>query len=148
LGTRQIGIAVIRHDSLASWHIRRFRGPWSAKRLEAITSFLWFTAQKYQVTDLSVKVPPRGHLSNGLQELVYEIGTGAAKHNLELSVFRIQELNRFLAKRSLNKTVMMKLVAERFTILQPLYEKEIHSRRKHHVKTFEAVLAAVCANDK
>jgi hypothetical protein len=142
--SNHIGIAVIKDSSLMYWKVRKFNGAWSQKRLEKMIALVQHTAQRYSVTAIAVKVPPRGLLSKGLVELVSEISRLASTNDITLQPYRIQELKRFLSKKSLNKKVLLHLVCERFPILERYYQRELANRQPYHIKMFEAVAAALC----
>lgn len=144
LGTHHVGIAVVSDTNLLYWRTRKFKGAWSPQRLEKILSLIWSTARRYDITAIAVKVPPRGHLSKGLKELVLAIGTTTSEHNVDLKPYRIQELKQFLSKKSLNKKALMLLVCNKYPFLERNYHQELANRQPYHIKMFEAVLAGMC----
>lgn len=148
LGTHHVGIAVISDSNLLYWRTRKFKGAWSPQRLEKILSLIWYIARRYNITAIAVKVPPNGHLSKGLKELVLAISKTASEHNVDLKPYRIQELKQFLSKKSLNKKALMLLVCNKYPFLERNYHRELSNRQPYHIKMFEAVLAAMCLDAK
>ncbi len=148
LGTRALGIALIKDGTLLYWQVKRFKGKWSAKSVESVIAFIDQFVKRHDVWAMAVKVPPRGHLSKGLSELIYSISMYAADRNLELKPYRIQELKQFLSTTSLNRTKMMQLVCEQFPVLKKTYQRELQNKQAYHVKIFEAILAALCLQAK
>lgn len=148
LGTRIIGIAVIRDDRLLHWQVRKFKGAWSPKRTQQILVFISQFVRKHEIRLIAVKVPTHGYLSLGLVDLVAELGMYASIANLDMRSFRIHELKEFFAKKSLNRKEMMHSICERFPFLECTYYKEIENRKEYHSKMFEAILAAICLETK
>ena len=144
LGTRLIGIAVIRDDRLLHWQVRKFKGQWSPKRSEKILTFIAQFIRQHEIQAVAVKVPTKGYLSHGLIDLSAELGMYASIANLDMRSFRIHDLKKFFAKKSLNRKEMMHSICERFPFLETTYQKELSNRKAYHVKMFEAILAAIC----
>lgn len=148
LGTRLIGIAVIKDDSLLHWQVRKFRGAWSPARTDQILEFVAQFVPKHEVRAIAVKVPTRGNLSNGLIDLVSKFGMYASITGIPMKALRIQELKLFFGKRSLNRRQMMQSVCERFPFLERTYHKELANRKIYHLKMFEAILAALWLQER
>lgn len=148
LGTRLLGIAVIKDDRLLHWQVRKFKGAWSSKRSEQILAFIAQFVRRHEICAIAVKVPTRGNLSTGLIDLIAELGMYASIANLHIQALRIQELKEFFEKKSLNKKQMMHSVCERFPFLERTYHKELANKKAYHVRMFEAVLSGIVLQAK
>lgn len=147
LGTRILGIAIIKGNELRLWQTKRWKKKWSPEKLRALLEYLDALIRQYGITAIGVKVPPRGHYSHGLLALVSELAKAVATYRLPMKTYRIQELKKMCAQRSLNRDGMMRCIIRRFDFLQSHYLKEQSSKHSYHVKMFEAILAAL-AMDK
>jgi hypothetical protein len=148
LGTRILGVAVVKGKELRLWQTKRWRNKWSPEKLQALLAYVDTTMGRYGITAIGIKVPPRGHFSHGLIELVSELSKMAAVRHLPVKTYRIQELKRLCSERSLNRDGMMRCIIGRFDFLQSQYLKEHSSKHSYHVKMFEAILAALAMEDR
>lgn len=144
IGTRTIGIAIIRDKELIHWQTKRLRNAWSQKKCELLISFIEQLICQYKVIAIGVKVPPKGHYSKGLIELISELCAIVANKGIPLKSYRIQELKRFCSQKSLNRIEMMQCIIERFTFLNHNCERELNNRHSYHIKMFEGILAGLC----
>lgn len=145
LGTRVLGIAVVKGDKLLLWKVKKFRnGAWSKDRTKHIVTFIASYIRAHEIHAIAVKVPTVGNLSNGLIDLISSLGVYASISNLNMQAFRISDLKQCFVKASLNRNEMMHSVCQRFPFLEVAYRKELANKKAYHVKMFEAILSAIC----
>lgn len=143
LGTRILGVAIVKGKELRLWQTKRWKRKWCPQKKEMLIAYVHDLITRYGITAIGVKIPPRGHFSHGLIELVSELSKASAVNHLPLKNFRIQELKRMCSQQSLNRDGMMQCIIKRFDFLQSHYLKEHSNKHSYHVKMFEAILAAL-----
>lgn len=147
LGTRILGVAIVNGRELRLWRTKRWKQRWSPQKRDALVGYLDSLIKQYRIAAIGVKVPPRGHFSHGLLELVSEMSKAGVVNRIPMKTFRIQELKKLCSQDSLNRDGMMRCIIQRFDFLQSHYLKEQSNKHSYHVKMFEAILAALAVEE-
>ncbi len=143
IGTRKIGIAVMKSNRLLEWKVCSFKGPWSKEKLRQIIETIKKEAQPFPITALALKIPSIVHHTESLQALILAIHQYCTAEMLSLQVYSLPELKAELTTDGRKtKKALVKHVAEKYPELHNICKKEHQNRNKHYTKMFEAIAAA------
>jgi RNase H-fold protein (predicted Holliday junction resolvase) len=141
LGTRVIGIGVMRDGELMYNRVRTFRSRWSKDKEKAIHGFITRLIEYYSVNYVALKTPDPIKSSNRLDDLS-EILKQVIQKKIDLYSYSLPTVNLGLAIKSRNKNAFMEQIAERYPELRKIYLKEVNNRHSYYERMFEAIAIA------
>ncbi len=145
-GTKYIGLAVFQGPDLTYWGIKAFKGKWSKKKLDKIKANLLNLIDRYDITMIVLKRINYSRSFRNLNHLVEAIERLAMKKRLRISLYRLSDLKKFLAKdMKVNKMDIAELVVARYLFLSYQLEKERKHKHPYFVRMFEAIAAGMHA---
>jgi len=143
IGTRQIGIAVLRTGRIAHRRVSQFKGRWSSNKLQSIRGRIEKYARRYSVTAVSLKVPSRTHHTFGIKTIIAAIEEYCTSHSIRLHICNITELKAHgIVEGRSNKKVLVQALAVKYTSLHLTALKEQSLKNSYYTKMFEAIAAA------
>lgn len=145
IGTRNVGIAVIKLRKLTDYRIRTFPGKWTQEKSDVITDIIQKVINRNAITHLVIKIPVPSHCSPNIQLLLKDIERKLEYQSITMYRCTIEDLKQYYGNgRPSNKH---ELIAA-FTSKYP----ELHRRSKkgkrtyvYHSKIFEAIACAELA---
>jgi len=141
LGTRGAGVAILYHEQLIHWKTHAFNGRWSESKLKAILDRCERYILEYDISHVTIKIPPSSHHSKGLLLLLKRL-TGLVKlRGCLVDCQTKADLKRFVPEAK-NAESLMSYIATRHPVLSFEYHRERRGRQRYYLKMFEAVLAA------
>ena len=145
VGTRNVGMAVIRLRKLTDYRIRTFHGKWTLAKCESIWDVIERVMKDNQVTDIVLKVPPPSHSSENLIELIGGIKGLADWYGIKLHRCTIQDLKlSYSTQKKSGKQLMVASLIEKY----PDLKKSWHGGKQaksYNAKLFEAIACAELA---
>ncbi|HYV90918.1 MAG TPA: hypothetical protein VE978_04010 [Chitinophagales bacterium] len=138
LGTKLIGIAILRDGELVEHRVRTFKKRWSKDKEKAIHFFIEKLIEYYSVSHVALKTSDPLKASKRLNHL-HENIKQAIEKKIELHNYSLPTVKLGLAIKSHNKNSFMEQIAERYPELRKTYLKEINNRHSYYERTFEAI---------
>lgn len=149
LGTRRIGIAVMKENILLDWRIHSFKDSWSRSKQKDILFVIAGYIEECKVTEISIKKLDPIRNSEPLQNLFSEITMCANRKNIVMKSYSLLQMKKYFSKeRTFTKSEMIKQVALQFPELIPEYNRDQKNKTPYYIKIFEAVLVVNMANKK
>jgi RNase H-fold protein (predicted Holliday junction resolvase) len=139
LGSRMIGLAVMKYGELEEWQVKCFQDTWSKQKVVIICSAIKKIILHYQVSQVCIKIPQP--VSRFVACVLHAIKRLLEKLGISFSELSLPELKSRFCEDRINKTQLAEKILTRFPFLQPLYEKEKKHTTMYYVKLFEAVAA-------
>src|ERR1041385_1470152 len=107
-GTRSIGLAVYRNESLAEWRVKTFKGSWSNAKLKSILYELKNYMAEKEIAVVAIKRPDIVRSSQGVERLVSEIRVMAVRNKMKVVLYSLEELKRhFSTEKKFTKEQMI-----------------------------------------
>lgn len=145
IGTRNVGLAVIKDSRLRDFGIRTFPGAWSREKLENIWKAVETYMKRHEVTDVMVKMPRHTHISENIVELKDGIRELGKLFNIEVHECTLKDIRKQHPDvERFSKQTLVEDHAERYPELQ----KEWGAGKKaklYNKKLFESIACAELA---
>jgi RNase H-fold protein (predicted Holliday junction resolvase) len=141
LGTRETGVAVLRHGQLEHWQTHSFHGGWSDDKEKSILERCDRYIIEYRVEHVVIKIPPITHHTDTLLTLLKKLSDLVKYRGCMVACNTKADIKRMVPEVT-NTETLMSYVTMRYPILLPEQHQELASRQPYHIKMFEAVLAA------
>lgn len=145
IGTRNVGLAVIRLRKLTDYRIRTFEGKWTPTKCDSIWTVVETLIKQNGITDITVKMPPPSHCSEGIDELIGGIQELARWFHIEVHQCTIQDIKLpYADSKKCNKKVMVAALIEKY----PQLKTKLNNGKRvqpYNAKLFEAVACAELA---
>ena len=144
IGTRTMGMAVLRDGALVDWRIKTFWKKWSTDKLEAIITVIHKQISRFEITSITLKKPVGSHCSGNIQRIVDRIQALSRERHIKLRECTIRDLKqRYTSDYRANKGILISALAVRYPELSTAYSKERSNRNPYHAKLFEAIECAL-----
>lgn len=141
IGTRYVGIALMRNRHLIDCQVKPFPDPWSNAKQAQIIAFL----DKYLITHgvqiLALKSVCAARSSSGLLDLEREFIILIADYEIDIHQYGIEEIKR-LCNGQANKSGLAAYLSWIYPHLYLAYRKEKGRHKEYYTKMFEAVAVA------
>jgi RNase H-fold protein (predicted Holliday junction resolvase) len=145
IGTRNVGMAVIKQRKLRDHRIRTFRGKWTTAKCEQITDTIEAIIKRDKITDIALKVPKPSHCSENLEELIDGIRELSDWFGIQIYVFTLPTIKAaYSADGKGTKQVIFAALVERYPQLSGKTGSSERSRA-YCSKVFEAIVSAELA---
>jgi len=144
IGTRNVGLAVIRLRKLTDYRIRTFAGKWTPTKCESIWSIVETIIKRDEITDITLKIPDPAHCSDNIEELTRGIEELGRWFHIEVHRCTIQDLKLPYSDKKCSKQVMVASLIEKY----PELKKKWNNGRRaqaYNAKLFEAIACAELA---
>jgi RNase H-fold protein (predicted Holliday junction resolvase) len=148
VGTRSIGLALVEHGTVLDWQIKSFKQSWSEKKLARIIDSIAQSIDTHTVDLISIKIPCDVKNDSNTSILLRRFETVIQKKQITLHKFTLSELKSYCKVEVSNVKEMMHSVTDLYPCMYKLYTREMQNRNPYHLKVFEAILAAHCAQLK
>lgn len=149
LGTRKIGIAVIKNGDLKDWCVKEFKGPWNKIKLQAITFALLKPCQLYGINTVAIKTPKQNGEQVGLRRLILEMKLYAKVNNTRISYYSRDKIkHHYCGSKKVPFMEVIKAITSRKKELVHAFQKEQKNLNGYYDSMFEAVAVAILAGDE
>jgi hypothetical protein len=143
IGTRTMGMAMIKDDLLCEWRIKSLQGAWSNRKLKLTLKYIERYIYNHEVACIALKAPHHSRSSKGLRQISSGIQTIADKHGLSIACYSIEELKLFCnTGSSTNKITLRNYVVEQYPHLAYEFNRELIIKNPYYDKVFAAIVAA------
>jgi len=143
IGTRSMGIAILRGDVLMRWEMRSFPYTWSPEKLHAIVSAITDLITDHSPDLIAIRSPSAQHASIGLELLIKALQKLSTPKGVLIRFCSLTELkNHYSQKKRMSNRMLRDVTVKLYPELFREYEKEQHYTRPYYTKIFEAVMAA------
>lgn len=143
LGTRSVGVTILRKQKLIHWRVHAFRQPWSAKKCQAILRKLHKLIDRYHPHAIGIKIPSDPYCSQQLNRLKATLTTALDSHESPYSFYSITDLKvHCFGKEKCNKKKLVECIGKKYPELLKKSLKESTNKNMHHTKLFEATVVA------
>jgi hypothetical protein len=145
IGTRNVGLAVIKLRKLRDHRIRTFPGKWTSSKCEHITDTVEAIIKRNKITDIALKIPNPSHCSENLEELIEGIRELAGWFNAEVHTCTIQDIKLpYAVDGKGNKQVMVAALVDKYP--QLIENLRVGKRSQaYNARLFEAIACAELA---
>jgi hypothetical protein len=137
LGTRIIGVAVMKNKELIIYKTKTFTGPWTKKKAEQILCYIHSITKYYRIERFAIKTVNPIHSSSGLDDLFDSIMKKSQNMGIEIITYSLQDIKDALKLTSIIS--IGEFVSNKHLELRKLYLKEINSAQTYYSKMFEAI---------
>jgi len=146
VGTRNVGLAVMKQRRLTDYRIRTFEGKWTRAKCDSIWDVVELLMTRHRVDELVYKIPDAKHCSENIKELVdgiKELGNwyNASTRELTLDEIRMQYADQ---EKGCTKEVMTAALIHKYP---QLGRKRSNSKQSkaYMAKLVEAIACAELA---
>ena len=145
IGTRNVGVAVIRLRMLTDYRIRTFPGKWTPQKCERILEIIEAIVITNGITDITYKIPHKAHCSEGIEKLIEAIEGIAKEYWLSIHQCTIEDIKAAItSEKKTNKKVMVDMLMQKYPELQKRWTGSKRAQ-KYNAKLFEAIACAELA---
>lgn len=147
LGTRSIGIAIIKNRQLNDCRIKTFPEKWSERKQKRIVTFLSSVLHGYHIQTLAIKLPHPIRGSRWLCGLLTEIQSIASRLHIDVHIYYIEDI-KWLCNEVGNKKELGEYIVQLYPEVRYEYEKDKNDKHGYYIKLFEAIASAHLSVDK
>lgn len=145
LGTRIVGLALLRSGELVEWHVKSFKHKWSDDKRAAIITSIKQLCELNGVRKIALKKIQPQHLSLPLINLQSSVISFAHAHKIALHQYALSDLAYENRGGRRTKKTLSEAIAKKHPRLRNAYLKEHSNRREYYSKMFEAIaIAEIC----
>ena len=145
IGTRNVGLAVIKLRKLTDYRIRTFAGTWTQTKCESIWDAVEMLIRHNAITDITLKIPDPAHCSENITELVDGIKGLGEWCKIEVHCCTIRDIKLpYTDSKKSSKQIMVAALVEKY----PELKKACHTSKRaqaYNAKLFEAIACAELA---
>jgi hypothetical protein len=142
--TRLLGKAIIRHGKLVEYSMHFYKLPWSPAKADAIITSLEPCIKQFCIKNIVLSIPHSHHQTPEFQALLGCIRRHFIAKGIAVSTLWPTALHSLLPEKTKRpKKLLMLALCKRFPELDYYHRKELKNRRRHYIKLFEAVAAAL-----
>lgn len=141
LGSRSIGIAVMRNERLIDWQIKSFADAMNEQKLHIITGSILKLIRDNDIASLVLKLPLSLELHANLVALKKHLLKTCAAKGIAVTCYTLSYIKAFVGERVCNKQDLATCMVTLYPELRFVYMKEQHARNSYYLKLFEAVAA-------
>ncbi len=145
IGTRNVGMAVIRLRKLIDYRIRTFPGKWTETKCKSILELIKAIVQQNEITDLTLKIPKPSHCSENIEALIQGIEELGKAYSFEVHRCTIQDITFGFRKSERSKHVMVAALIEKYPQLKERWRNHGKRAQAYNAKLFEAIACAELA---
>ncbi len=149
LGTRRIGVAVIRNGDLREWQVKEFKGVWNKRKVEAVVFYIYKLCGFYRTRIIAIRIPKESTNRTGIRRVMFELQEYAEKQGFRLLFYSLTDVRKHY---SCKVTAQGKHLAEMLTALKPELshdlKRDARNLNSYYNSMFEAVAVAVMASDE
>lgn len=142
IGTRNVGLAVMRMRKLTDYRIRTFAGAWNDEKCESIWGTIEAIIKQHSITDMTVKLPPTSHQSANIRQLINGITELGKWFHIEVHTCTMQDIKELYGTsgRNAHKGLAAAII-ERYPEVRTHGTKSKRSEA-YNAKLYEAVACA------
>lgn len=145
IGTRNVGLAIIKQRELTDYRIRTFPGKWTDEKREEIWTVVEGIIKRDHIQDISIKLPPSSHLSENLNELARGIEELGKWFGIKVHRCTIQDIKLpYSDNDTCSKKVMVAALIDKYPELQKQWNNSKRAQA-YRAKLFEAIACAELA---
>ncbi|NNV53878.1 hypothetical protein [Limnovirga soli] len=148
LGTKYVGMAIMKSTVIYYCQIKRFTGKWSAAKCKHIIETILKFTRTYGIKDIGVKVPIAYTRSKNLNELFVALEKTAVQEGIILTAYSIKDLKRCCATGVSNKKQLREFISKRFSEMNFEQHKESSLKYHYYTKIFEAIASGLLSITK
>lgn len=139
IGTRSIGIALIRERQLLDWQVKSFKGKMNQQKLYMISGAVLNLMRKYNSTEVVFKMPDRSQVYENVALLKKHLTKSLMSHNVVIYFYSLTDIKTALGVSIYNKQKLLEWGAGTYKQLKVTYVKELKNKNSYYIKLFEAV---------
>jgi len=139
LGSRSLGIAVMRNGKLLDWQVKSFAEAMAPQKLHMITGAVMRVVKEYDVGSVSIKLPVAFEMHTNLVALKRHLFKVLAAWSIPIHSYPLSDIKRALGDAVCNKEQLATCIATLYPELRFVYLKEQQARNPYYRKLFEAV---------
>jgi RNase H-fold protein (predicted Holliday junction resolvase) len=144
IGTRAIGLAILKDGEVVDWHIKTFKQGWSTQKLRIIIAFIDKVIQLDNISAIAIKTPCEFSRGNNMRILLRQFEKVIVKRGLSIRKYTNETLKRYSDFNLANKQSVMIHMVQLYPCMRQWYKREIQNRNPYYLKIFEGLLAAHC----
>ncbi len=145
IGTRNVGVAVIKLRMLTDYRIRTFPGKWTPKKCDSIWDAVEVIIKRSQITDIAIKVPKPSHCSENIDELIRGISELCKWFKIRQHSFTTEEVKLLCTGTAkTNKGNIAIAIIDKYPELKDHWHNG-NSNKAYNAKLFEEIACAELA---
>lgn len=140
LGTRTMGVAIMRNRHLLDWQIKTFKGVMNQQKLYMISGAILKLIKDYDAKEITIKMPHKADTHKNITTLNRHLTNILTAHNIAMHYYTLEDIKAALGVG--NKQELLTWATNgKYKELRFVYAKEQTSKNSYHIKLFEAVAA-------
>jgi len=149
LGTRKIGLAVVKNGDLKEWCVKEFKGYWCIAKLKAIMFCVYKFCTLYGITSIAIKIPRKIGKQTGLRRVVSELERYAESQNIQIQKYSQNYLKLWYCGSDQGDfQKVIEIIVLRKPELVHEHRKEQRNYCGHYEVMFQAVAVALIVSDE
>ena len=142
LGGRYFGYAILKLGDLVDWGNKTFKGAWSDSKLLAMIWTIEKIIDRYEITQINVKVPPFVDRYSALKQLSDGIRELATDKEIDIKIYTLKEL-KYISKENekLTKRKLLTQIAMKYPYVSHEF-LDNDQKQPYYAKTLEAIAMA------
>jgi RNase H-fold protein (predicted Holliday junction resolvase) len=139
IGTRSIGIAVIRKGQLLDWQMKSFKGRMNQQKLYMISGAVLKLMREYNSSEVVFKMPDKSQAYTNIALLKKHLTKSLTAHKDSIYFYSLSDIKSSLDVSIRNKQRLLEWGASNYRQLKIVYLKELKNKNSYYIKLFEAV---------
>ncbi len=140
IGSTRTGVCVTKNGVLVERRMHKYPHTFTDNKARIITKKYRHYIDKYQVTDIVVKIPSRTHQTKAVKLLLHRITTVAEEYRCHFDLTNTFEMKSVTNTHSAEE--LIHYIIDKYPELSVVYDKDTQIGNNRYKKVFEAVLAA------
>jgi len=142
LGGRYFGYAIVKLGDLVDWGNKTFQGAWSDSKLLAMIWTIEKIIDRYEITQINVKVPPFVDRYSSLKQLLDGIHELTTDKNINIKIFTLKELKKLSKEKvKFTKRKLLTQIAMKYPYVSHEF-LDNDQKQPYCAKTLEAIAMA------
>jgi hypothetical protein len=139
IGTRSIGIALIRNGQLLDWQVKSFKGKMNQQKLYMISGAVLKLTREYHSAEVVFRMPDKSQIYTNITLLKKHLTKALTAHKVAIHFYSLADIKSALGPTVCNKQKLLEWGADTYRQLKVIYLKEQKNKNSYYIKIFEAV---------
>lgn len=146
--TRAIGIAILKNRKLIYWKKLSFHEKWSKQKLKLMITSLAKEVEKYDTTDIAIKIPDELPMSKAYMQLLGTINIMCEQMMIKPRYYTLSDLKDRICKERCTKQQLITRMISHCPDLHSMCSTKNRKPRVYYNQVFEAVATAYCKQNE
>lgn len=140
VGTRFIGIALFKSNTLLYWHTKSFPSKWSEKKFRRIIKCIDELIAENNASSIAIKIPQNFERISRINRLLGAINILCERARVTPRYFTLDDVKRSFIDQHVDSKVLVAQITHTYPELTEINTRNKHAKTNYYKKVFEAVL--------